>query len=167
MLRGGPPRGGAAPAPTDLKKQVTEAVVECDDRLLEKYFGEGAITKDELFHAFPKAIREGHIVPVLHTSAKKELGVRQFLDFLAHETPSPAEGVVRPAKAADGSAATLAPNGPFAAQVWKILVDPHVGKVAYLRVWCGLARLEVVLRRRAHGQDASASATCSRSRARR
>ena len=130
------PEGVRARA-ADLKKQVTEAVVECDDRLLEKYFGEGAITKDELFHAFPKAIREGHIVPVLHTSAKKELGVRQFMDFLAHETPSPAEGVVRPAKTAAGAATTLPPDGPFTAQVWKILVDPHVGKVAYLRVWSG------------------------------
>jgi elongation factor G len=121
----------------ELKRQVTEAVAESDDKLIEKYFAEGAITKAELFHAFPKAIRGGHIVPVLHTSAKKELGVRQFLDFVAEETPSPMEGVARTAKRADGSPAALDPKTPFSAQVWKVVVDPHVGKVGYLRVWSG------------------------------
>ena len=137
------------PRAMELRKQVTEAVVECDDALIEKYFNEGSITKDELFHAFPKAIREGHIVPVLHTTSKKELGVRQFLDFVAHETPSPAEQVLRPAKKFDGSAATPDPKGHFAAQVWKIVVDPHVGKVAFLRVWCGslLSKTSIYLAR--------------------
>ena len=121
----------------ELRKKVTEAVVECDDKLIEKYFNEGAITKEELFHAFPKAIREGHIVPVLHTDSRKELGIRQLLDFLANETPSPAEGVVRPAKKADGSAASPQPKDSFSAQVWKVVVDPHVGKVACLRVYSG------------------------------
>ncbi len=78
-----------------LRKAATDAVVECDDALIEKYFNEGAISKEELFHAFPKAIRTGHIVPVLHTSSAKELGVRQLMDFIANETPSPAEGSAR------------------------------------------------------------------------
>ncbi|MCC7139395.1 MAG: elongation factor G [Planctomycetes bacterium] len=125
------------PRAMELRKQVTEAVVECDDALIEKYFSEGAVTKEELFHAFPKAIRTGHIVPVLHTSSAKEMGARQFLDFVVNETPSPAEGVVRAAKKPDGSAADPDPKGPFAAQVFKIVVDPHVGKVAFLRVWSG------------------------------
>src|SRR5205085_3922630 len=131
------PDGATRDRALELRKQVTEAVVECDDKLIEKYFSEGAVTKDELFHAFPKAIRTGHIVPVLHTSSTKELGIRQLLDFIANETPSPAEGVVRPAKKPDGSPASLEPKGPFAAQVWKIVVDPHVGKVACLRVFSG------------------------------
>jgi elongation factor G len=121
----------------ELRKQVTEAVVECDDALIEKYFSEGAISRDELFHAFPKAVRTGHIVPVLHVSAKKELGVRQFLDFLVHETPSPAEGVARAAKTRDGAEAHPKVGDPFSAQVWKLVVDPHVGRVAFLRVWTG------------------------------
>ena len=120
-----------------LRKQVTEAVVECDDRLLEKYLSEGAVTREELFHAFPKAIREGHIVPVLHTSSKRELGVRLFLDFIAHETPSPWEGVVRPAKTPAGEPVRLAPKGPFAAQVFQIVNDAHMGKLAVLRVFGG------------------------------
>jgi elongation factor G len=121
----------------DLRKQVTDAVVECDDALIEKYFAEGAVSNEELWHAFPKAIREGHIVPVLHVTAGKELGVRQLLDFVVRETPVPAAAVVRPAKGPDGKAAAVPPAGPFSAQVWKIVVDPHVGKVAFLRVWSG------------------------------
>ncbi len=125
------------PRALDLRKQVTEAVVECDDKLLERYLAGGEITQDELFHAFPKAIREGHLVPVLHTSAKRELGVREFLDFLAHETPSPVEVVVRPAKTAVGQPVKVDPNGPFAAQVFQIVNDPHIGKLALLRVFSG------------------------------
>jgi elongation factor G len=121
----------------ELRKQVTEAVVECDDALIEKYFSEGAITRDELFHAFPKAVRTGHIVPVLHVSAKKELGVRQFLDFMVHETPSPAEGVARSAKTRSGEEAHPQIQDHFSAQVWKLVVDPHIGRVAFLRVWTG------------------------------
>lgn len=120
-----------------LRKAATDAVVECDDALIEKYFNEGAISKEELFHAFPKAIRTGHIVPVLHTSSAKELGVRQLMDFIAHETPSPAEGVARTARDASGAEVHLDPKGPFAAQVWKVVVDPHVGKTTFLRVWSG------------------------------
>ena len=121
----------------DLRKQVTEAVVECDDRLLERYLAGGEITQDELFHAFPKAIREGHLVPVLHTSAKKELGIREFLDFLAHETPAPSEGVVRPARTAVGQPVKVEPSGPFSAQVFQIVNDAHIGKLALLRVFSG------------------------------
>ncbi len=120
-----------------LRKLVTEAVVECDDQLLEKYLSDGHVSREELFHAFPKAIREGHIVPVLHTTSKKELGVRQFLDFIAHETPSPWEGVVRPAKTPAGEPVRLPPKGPFAAQVFQIVNDAHVGKLAILRVFAG------------------------------
>lgn len=121
----------------ELRKQVTEAVVECDDKLLERYLAGGEITRDELFHAFPKSIREGHLVPVLYTSAKKELGVRQLLDFIEHETPSPWEEVVRPVKKPSGERVTLEPKGPFAAQVFQIVSDPHVGKLALLRVFAG------------------------------
>jgi elongation factor G len=129
--------GEAAERAKGLRKEVTDAVVECDDALIEKYFAEGKVANEELWHAFPKAIREGHIVPVLHVSAGKELGVRQLLDFLVRETPSAAEGVFRPAKGPDGKPALVKPSDPFAAQVWKIVVDPHVGKVAWLRVWSG------------------------------
>jgi elongation factor G len=131
------PDGATRDRALDLRKQVIESVIECDDKLLEKYFAEGAVTKDELFHAFPKAIRTGHIVPVLHTSAAKELGVRQFLDFIAHETPSPVEGVGRPAEGPDQKPVVPEVKGPFSAQVFKVVVDPHVGKLAFLRVWSG------------------------------
>jgi elongation factor G len=121
----------------DLRKQVTDAVVECDDALIEKYFNEGKVSNEELWHAFPTAIRTGHIVPVLHVTAGKDLGVRQLLDFLVRETPTPAGAVLRPAKGPDGKPGSPKPTDAFSAQVWKVVVDPHVGKVAYLRVWSG------------------------------
>ena len=95
---------------------MTDAVVECDDALIEKYFNEGKVSNEELWHAFPTAIRTGHIVPVLHVTAGKDLGVRQLLDFLVRETPTPAGAVLRPAKGPDGKPGSPKPTDAFSAQ---------------------------------------------------
>jgi elongation factor G len=122
---------------TNYRRQARDRVVEVDDALLEKYIEEGSISQEELEHAFPRALRAGNIVPVLHVSAEKGVGMRKLLTFLVHDCPAPAPTVLRPAVDADGESVKLAADGPFSGQVWKIQVDPHVGKLAYLRVWTG------------------------------
>ncbi len=133
--------------PDDLKdaaakyrQQVTDRVVECDDDLLESYFETGEVSPEDLAAAFPRALRQGNIVPVLHVSSSKDVGLKKLLDFITHDCPSSssrAGAALRKAEDADGNVVEVAADGPFAAQVWKIHVDPHVGKVAYLRVWSG------------------------------
>jgi len=130
--------------PDDLKEvadkyrqQATERVVEVDDDLMMKYLDAGEVGNEELEAVFPRALRSGNIVPILHVSAEKEIGTRQFLSFLVHDCPKPNETVIRPAVDADGNEVVVDPTGPFSGQVWKIHVDPHVGKVAYFRVWSG------------------------------
>ncbi len=119
------------------RQQATDRVVEVDEALLEKYLEEGRIEPAELEAAFPRALRAGNIVPVLHVSAEKGVGMRKLLTFLVHDAPRPVPTVLRPAKNAEGEPVALDAAGPFSAQVWKIQVDPHVGKVAFLRVWTG------------------------------
>ena len=124
----------------DFRQQATDRVVECDDDLLESYFETGAVSPEDLAAAFPRALRQGNIVPVLHASVDKDVGVRKLLDFITHDCPGPhtrAGKVLRKATDPDGGEVDVAGDGPFSAQVWKIHVDPHVGKVAYLRVWSG------------------------------
>jgi elongation factor G len=124
----------------DFRQQVTDRVVECDDNLLESYFETGSVSKEDLEAAFPRALRQGNIVPILHVSTEKDVGVRKLLEFITHDCPAPASraGVaLRKAANAAGDPVEVAMDGPFSAQVWKIHVDPHVGKVAYLRVWSG------------------------------
>ena len=122
---------------TKYRRQARDRVVEVDEVLLEKYLEEGEISQEELEGAFPTALREGNIVPVLHISAEKEVGLKKFMTFLVHDCPGAGPQVLRKATDADGNAVALDASGPFSAQVWKIRVDPHVGKLAYLRVWTG------------------------------
>jgi len=141
-------------AAAKYRQQTTDRVVEVDDALLEKYFESGEVSQQEIEAAFPRALRAGNIVPVLHVSAEREVGLKKLLTFLVHDCASPAEVVVRKAFDADGNPVTVDPAGPFAAQVWKIQVDPHVGKLAYFRVWSGsLASKTQLTIARTDGED--------------
>lgn len=119
------------------RQQATDRIVECDEGLLERYLGEGKVSLQELESVFPRALRQGNIVPVLHVSAEKSVGLRKLLSFVSHDCPKPSRLALRKALDAEGHEVKVDPAGPFAAQVWKVVVDPHVGKVAYLRVWAG------------------------------
>ena len=130
---------GLKDAAANFKSQVIDRVVECDDNLLEKYFETGEVSKEELADAFPRALRQGNIVPVLHLSVDKDVGVKKLLDFLVADCPPPANrggNVMRKATKGDDDI-EVAADGPFSGQVWTIRVDPHVGKVAYIRIWSG------------------------------
>ena len=124
----------------EFRQQATDRVVECDDDLLESYFETGVVSPEDLADAFPRALRQGNIVPVLHVSVDQDVGMRKLLDFITHDCPHPstrAGMALRKAEDADGNPVDVATDGPFSAQCWKIQVDPHVGKVAFLRVWSG------------------------------
>jgi elongation factor G len=124
----------------DFRQQATDRVVECDDDLLESYFESGSVSPEDLAAAFPRALRQGNIVPVLHVSVDQDVGIRKLMDFVTHDCPgvsTRAGKALRKARDAEGSEVDVAADGPFSAQIWKIHVDPHVGKVAYLRVWSG------------------------------
>jgi len=119
------------------RQQATDRIVECDEALLERYLSAGKVSLPELEAVYPRALRQGNIVPVLHVSAEKDVGLRKFLSFVAHDCPKPSRVVLRKALDPQGEEVKVDPAGPFAAQVWKVVVDPHVGKVAWLRVWAG------------------------------
>ncbi len=119
------------------RQQATDRIVECDEALLERYLSEGKVALADLEAVYPRALRQGNIVPVLHVSAEKDVGLRKFLSFVAHDCPKPSRVVLRKALDPQGNEVKVDPAGPFAAQVWKVVVDPHVGKVAWLRVWGG------------------------------
>ncbi len=124
----------------DYVQQATDRVVECDDALLEKYFETGEISKAELAEAFPRALRQGNIVPVMHVSVDNDIGINQLLNFIAKDCPHGRRRngeVIRTATNADGEDVHVQADGPFSAQVWKVQIDPHVGKLAFLRVWSG------------------------------
>ncbi|HXG60584.1 MAG TPA: elongation factor G [Planctomycetota bacterium] len=129
----------AAPAEyKDLAQEAREKLMESDDALLEKYLEGQTVTPAELARALPRAIAQGRIVPIVCTSAKKDVGVAEFLEFLAQFAPSPLEAPskkgIDPAKKAE---AVHAPDGPLSGQVFKSIADPFVQRLSYVRVYSG------------------------------
>jgi len=136
----------------EFRQQATDRVVECDDDLLESYFESGEVSSEDLASAFPRALRQGNIVPILHVSIDKDVGVHKLMNFITHDCPGShtrSGAALRAATDRDGNEIHPPIDSPFSAQVWKIAVDPHMGKVAYLRVWTGSlpSKTQIVVRR--------------------
>jgi len=130
---------GAPEGLKDLAQEAREKLMECDDALLEKYLEGRPVTAEELAGALPRAIREGKVVPILCTSAKKDAGVAELMDFIAKFAPSPLD--VAPKAGEDpekGGPLAREAAGPLAAQVFKSVADPFVQRLSFIRIYSGV-----------------------------
>ncbi len=121
------------------REAAREAVIECDDALMERYFAGEPIGDEEIMAALGRAVTSGALVPVLCCAAKANIGVKEALSFLAACAPAPAQFGPRMAEDAEGQQVVLepSPEAPFCARVFRISTDVHVGKVAYFRLYSG------------------------------
>jgi elongation factor G len=122
--------------------EITDRVVELDDELMDRYLEQGeALTLEQLHEPFERALRRGHLVPVCFVSAKTGAGLRQLLRVMTQLMPNPLEG--NPPEFVAGSdrhAFTIDGRngaGHFVGHVFKLNVDPYVGRLAALRVHQG------------------------------
>lgn len=132
-----------------IHQEIVESVVEIDDARMEKYLSGEQIGLDELRECFVKAMNAGHVVPILFTAAKSEVGVDDLLHILVEEAPSPANGRMKRlfkgaapvnGATAEGLEATEIPcdaDKPLLAHVFKVTTDPYVGKLAMIRILQG------------------------------
>jgi elongation factor G len=121
-----------------------EAVIEADDDILERYLGGEEIGADELSNVVAKAIATGTVVPVLYTSAEKNIGVEEAMDFIAGSLPSPEGKINRTiykGKEGDEEIEKIT-DSPLASQVFKIMTDDYVGKICFVRVFSGEIKAE-------------------------
>ncbi|MBN9463157.1 MAG: elongation factor G [Burkholderiales bacterium] len=146
-------------SPTDLgsvesaHQALIEQVVEVDDALTERYLAGEPIEAAALHDAFERALREGHIVPVLFTSARTGAGVAALADFIVRLAPNPAEGnpplferwPAGERERAESFAATRNPGDHVLAHVFKIEIDPYVGRVGVVRVHQGTITPDTLL----------------------
>jgi elongation factor G len=121
---------------------LVDQVVEVDEALMARYLEQGEISPEQLHAPFERALREGHLIPVCFTSAKNGAGVAALLDILASLAPNATEGNAPPFLKGEGADAEefYAVPGPKAhvlAHVFKVVVDPFVGKVGIFRVHQG------------------------------
>src|SRR4029077_14842792 len=100
-----PPEKVPAGCQVDLaqaRSKLLDAVVECDDALMEKYLLEGTISPEELEAIIPKALAAGTVLPVFCTSAKKDIGITELLEAICNDALSPVEGKRRVAMKGQG-----------------------------------------------------------------
>jgi elongation factor G len=127
-------------------RALIDQIVEEDEDLLARYLDEGVDpSPDELHLPFEKALRAGHLIPILFVSAKTGAGIPQLLDVLARLAPNPAKATRRLSIAASpanrGSfRAEPDPQKHVLAHVFKVVSDPFIGKVGVFRVHQGTIR---------------------------
>ena len=131
------------------RQELIDTLSEFDDTITEKYIGEEEITADDLRRALRTGTIANRIVPVLCGSAFKNKGVQPMLDAVVDFLPSPLD--VPPTKGTavkGGEEVERRPDDDeaFSALAFKIMSDPHVGKLTYFRVYSGkLAKGSTVL----------------------
>ena len=127
----------------DAHQALVDQVIEVDEELMAKYLEQGeSIEAGQLHAPFEKALREGHLVPVCFVSARTGAGVGELLDVLVKLAPNPAEGNPPLFTKGEGEAATEFHSAPdpkkhVLAHVFKVVVDPFVGKLGVFRVHQG------------------------------
>ncbi|MDM8527266.1 elongation factor G [Anaerolineales bacterium HSG24] len=123
-----------------LRDNLLEKVAEVDDDLAEKYLENEEITFDELQKALRMATLSGKIVPVLCGSALKNKGIQRLLDAIVAYLPSPKDIPPKVGCNTDNDKEVTVHSNekdPFVALVFKIVTDPFVGRLAYMRVYSG------------------------------
>src|SRR5690606_16190883 len=135
------------PVPDDLaaavaaaRERLVETVAEASDDLLEKYLEDGELSVDDLRAGLRAGTIARKFVPVLVCCAPRLVGVQALLDEVLALLPSPADrpaAPARPAKSGDEVDCAADPAGPFAAYVFKTIIDPFAGRLSLLRIRSG------------------------------
>ena len=121
-------------------QELVEAAADCDDALMEKVLMEEEVTVDELKAALRKGTIACQIHPVFVGSSYKNKGVQELLDAVVDYMPSPVDIPAIKGTNPDTGAEDERPSdvkAPFSALAFKIMTDPFVGKLTYLRVYSG------------------------------
>jgi len=126
--------------------EIVEQVVEVDEELMALYLEQGEeISPEQLHDPFEKAMREGHLIPVCFCSAETGAGIKELLDVLVRLMPNPTEGNPPMFLKGEGDKAEPVkvlpdPDKHVVAHVFKVAIDPFVGKLGYFRVHQGTVK---------------------------
>src|SRR5256714_1746797 len=129
----------------EAHRKLVGQVVEVDEVLMEKYLEKGEVAPEELHEPLERALREGHLIPVIFTSAKTGAGIAELLEVIVKLLANPTEGnppaYVSTPTGSDGDIKELEaipdPDKHVLAHVFKIETDPYIGRVAVFRVHQG------------------------------
>ena len=123
-------------------RALVEQVVEVDGELVDRYLNDGDVDASELHAPLEQALREGHLIPVCFVSAKSGAGVAELLDIIVKLLPNPTEANAPDFLNGEGAdaqpmRAEADPAKHVLAHVFKVTVDPFVGRMGVFRVHQG------------------------------
>lgn len=128
-------------------RQLIDQLVEEDDALMARYLEDGRDPDTNELHApFEKALRTGHLIPILFVSARTGVGISALLHTLANLAPNPLEGNSPPFLRGERGGgceefhAEPDANQHVLAHVFKVVMDPYMGKIGIFRVHQGTIR---------------------------
>jgi elongation factor G len=124
----------------EYRSKLIEAVSDYDEEIMEAFIGEEEIPVEKLRAAIRKATLALEIIPVVCGTSYRNKGIQKLLDAIVDYLPSPVDVPdIMGTNAQTGEEDSRPPSdeAPFAALAFKIETDPHVGKLAYFRVYSG------------------------------
>jgi elongation factor G len=125
----------------EYREKLLETLSEADDAIMEKFLEGGEFTVEEIQAAIRRATLAYKLTPILTGSAFKNKGVQPMLDAVVAYLPSPLDisGIEghKPGKEEEILIRQPSDSEPFAALAFKIMTDPHLGKLTYVRVYSG------------------------------
>ena len=122
---------------------LIDQVVEMDEDLMALYLEQGdELQPDQLHAPFEKALREGHLIPICFVSARTGAGVKELLEIFVKLLPNPLEGNPEPLVKGEGAVveevrAIPDPKQHAVAHVFKVVIDPFIGKLGIFRIHQG------------------------------
>ena len=129
---------------------LVEQVVEVDAAFVDRYLNDGDIDASELHAPLEQALREGHLIPVCFVSARSGAGMAELLDVIERLLPHPGEG--NPPEFLRGEGAQAQPlqalpdpSAHVLAHVFKVTVDPFVGRMGIFRIHQGTVTRDSLL----------------------
>jgi elongation factor G len=125
----------------EYREKLLESVAETSEELMEKYFAEGDLSQEEIMTGIKTATLNMDIIPMTCGTAFKNKGVQTLLDAVVEYLPAPTEVAdIRGVKAENEEEEVVvksADEGEFAALAFKIMTDPFVGTLTFIRVYRG------------------------------
>jgi elongation factor G len=124
----------------EWREKMVEAAAEANEELMNRYLEEGDLSVEDLKRGLRQRTIAGEIVPMLCGSAFKNKGVQAMLDAVVEYLPSPVD--IPPVKGSDDDGAELVRKADdtekFAALAFKLMTDPFVGQLTFIRVYSGV-----------------------------
>ncbi|NIM06391.1 MAG: elongation factor G [Armatimonadetes bacterium] len=139
-----------APIPADIERlssrfhdALVEAAAETDETLMSKYLETGSLSVEEIQAGLRKGTLSYSMVPVLCGAALKNKGIQPLIDAVVDYLPSPLDVPEVKGVTPESDEVTIrraSDDEPFCALAFKVISDPHVGKLTYFRVYSGESR---------------------------